>query len=698
MSNRVITKERLAVLASVLAILVVVYLIFLYKLQIVEGEKYYEESQNNVVTTNAVTAARGNILDRYGRVLVSNKTCYNLAINESDMFYVDDADPNANILQLVNLVRDYGEDYNDELPITAQPPFEFTEMTDVDSARLSAYKKQNDLDESASAIEVLSSMRDRYEIDSNYSAEEARIIAGVRYAVNVRYLIGTSDYIFVEDADMSLISTILENNVPGITVKESFIREYNTEYAAHILGYIGMMDDTEYQSYTSLGYSADTKVGKAGVELAFEKYLHGTNGEVRTTATSDGTVVSKTYTTEPIPGNNVYLTIDIQLQEAAEQALAKGVKDIQDYNDEKKNDGSVAQNVDDTVDGAAVVAVNVKTGEPLAIASWPTYNLSDLMENYDEILHGEFQPLYNRALFGRFAPGSTFKPCVAMAALTEKTIDTNTYITCQGVYRRYEEQGYAPTCWIWNENHLTHGTDNVPLALRDSCNYFFYDVGHDLGIDKMDKYAKLFGLGEPTGIELQEDTGNMSSPDSHWDFVQEDWHIGDTMQAAIGQSDSVFTPMQMAEYCATVANGGERHTASMLKNVRSYDYSENIYERENEVLSKVDSPDYNWNAVHEGMYLVANDPNGSGYEVFQGYTASSVACKTGTSQKGETIKNTAVFMCYAPFDDPEIAVAVVVEKGTSGAKAGPIARDVLEAYFNLKSATDVTDLEGTLLK
>lgn len=698
MTNRVITKERLAVLASVLGILLVVYLIFLYKLQIVEGEAYYEESKNSVVTTTTVTAARGNILDRYGRVLVSNKTSYNLAINESEMFYVDDADPNANILQLVNLVREYGEDYNDELPITAEPPFEYTELSDVDAARLSAYKKQNKLDDSASAVEVLSSMRDRYEIDSNYSAEEARIIAGVRYAVNVRYLIGTSDYVFVEDADMALISTILENNVSGISVKESFIREYKTDSAAHILGYIGMMNDTEYQGYTDLGYSADTKVGKAGVELAFEKYLHGTNGEVRTTATSNGTVISKNYTKEPIPGNNVYLTIDLQLQEATEQALAKGVQEIQDYNDEKKRDGSVAQSVNDTVDGAAVVVVNVKTGEPLAIASWPTYDLSSLMENYDKILKADYQPLYNRALFGRFAPGSTFKPCVSMAALTEGTIDTNSYIQCQGVYRRYEAQGYAPVCWIWGENHLTHGTDNVTLALRDSCNYFFYEVGHNLGIDKMDKYAKLFGLGEPTGIELQEDTGNMSSPDSHWDFVKEDWHIGDTMQAAIGQSDTVFTPLQLAEYCAAVANGGKRHTASILKNVRSYDYSDNVYEREDEVLSEVKSRDYNWDAVHEGMYLVANDPNGSGYEVFSNYTASSVACKTGTSQKGENIKNTGVFMCYAPYDNPEIAIAVVVEKGSSGAKVAPIARDILEAYFGSKTTIDIADSEGILLK
>lgn len=698
MNNRVITRERLLILASVLGVLVLIYLIFLYKLQIVEGEQYYEESKNNVVTTTTVTAARGNILDRYGRVLVSNKTCYNLAINESEMFYVDDADPNANILQLVNLVREYGDEYNDELPITMEPPFEFTEIGDVDAARLSAYKKQNGLEDSASAVEILSSMRSRYEIDGNYSAEEARIIAGVRYAINVRYLIGTSDYVFVEDADMALISTILENNIAGISVKESFIREYNTEYGAHLLGYIGMMDDNEYESYTNLGYSADTKVGKAGVELAFEKYLHGTNGVVRTTSTSNGTIVSKDYVTEPVPGNNVYLTIDIQLQEATERALAAGVKELQEYNDSKKEDGTVAETMDSTIDGAAAVVVKVKTGDPLAIASWPTYDLSSLMDNYDEILNAEFQPLYNRALFGRYAPGSTFKPCVAIATLTEGIINTESRIKCEGIYRRYEEQGYAPRCWIYSQEGMTHGADNVSEALRDSCNYFFYDVGHDLGIDKMSKYAHLLGLGESTGIELQEDTGNMSSQETHWDFVHEDWHIGDTMQAAIGQSDSVFTPLQLAEYCAAVADNGQRHTASVLKNVRSFDYSENIYEREDEVLSEVKSKQYNWDAVHEGMYLVANDPTGSGYSVFESYDASTVACKTGTSQKGENITNTAVFICYAPYDDPEIAVAVVVEKGAGGAKAGPIAREILEAYFNIKTATDVTDVEGALLK
>ena len=275
-----------------------------------------------MVTTSTVTAARGNILDRYGRVLVTNKSSYDLTINTDELFPNDNSvDSNATILRLVNLIREYGDDYIDDLPITTEPPFEFVDVTAQDQARLDAYMKNNKVPENASAVEVLSSMRTRYDIDSNYTAEEARIIAGVRYAVNVRYLINTSDYIFVQNADMKLIATIRENNIEGVNIKESFVREYNTEAAGHILGYTSLMNDEEVAKYEGLGYSGDAKVGKAGAEYAFEKYLHGTDGTVRTTSAADGTVISTEYTDEPEPGDNVYLTIDIAVQEAAELAL-----------------------------------------------------------------------------------------------------------------------------------------------------------------------------------------------------------------------------------------------------------------------------------------------------------------------------------------------------------------------------------------
>lgn len=694
----IIKKDRIAILATLLAVLLVIYIVALYNLQIIQGKAYYEESRNFTTTTTTVVAARGNILDRYGRVLVTNKSCYNLVINTNELFPSDNSnDPNATILELINMVREYGDDFIDDLPITKQPPFEYTEMSSVDKARLDAYKSNRGLDANASAVEVLSDMHTRYDVDSNYSAEDARAIIAVRYAVNVRYLINTSDYVFVEDADMELISQILENNVTGVSVKESYVREYNTEYAAHILGYVNWISDEQYETYvTNMGYAADTKVGQEGAELAFEKYLHGTNGVVQTTTAPDGTVVSTEYIKEPIPGNNVYLTIDCQLQEITERALESGVAEIREkvYN-QKVESGDINEGDEDEAKnaGAAVVVVDVKTGEPLAIASYPSYSASELLENYAELISDPSRPLFNRALQGAYAPGSTFKPAVAIAALSEKIISTATAVNCEGKYDRYEAQGYAPQCW----NHYGHGDENIVEALRDSCNIFFYDAGLNVGINNLDKYAELLGLGESTGIELPESKGNMSNPDNHFDLVGEVWTAGDVMQAAIGQSDSVFTPLQLAEYCATIANCGQRHTASILKSVRSFDYSDNIYEREDEVLGEIETEQYNWDAIHQGMYLVANDPNGSAYSAFRGYTASTVAAKTGTAQKG-TLLNDSIFICYAPFDDPQIAIAVVVEKGSAGANGAPIAREILEAYFSIQSATDITETEGKLLK
>ena len=693
----IIKKERLIALAAVFAVLLTVYIVALYKLQIIEGEKYYEESRNNMVTTSTVTAARGNILDRNGRTLVTNKSSYDLTINTDELFPSDNSvDSNAVILKLVNMIRDYGDDYIDDLPITKSPPFEFENVSDQDQARLDAYMKQNKVKENASAVEILSSMRERYDIDSNYTAEEARIIAGVRYSINVRYLINTSDYIFVKEADMKRRATQRENNIEGINIKESYVREYATSAAAHILGYTGAMSDSDYAKYADQGYSADATVGKDGAELAFEKYLHGTNGTVRTTSSSDGTVISKEYTKEPEPGNNVYLTIDIALQEAAELALENGVASIQAKIDAKKEQqiasGSYTEK-QDQIDGAAVVVVNVKTGEPLAIANWPTYDPAQLLENYNEILEAANTPLYNRALLGIYAPGSTFKPCTAIASLTEGVINTGTSIECRGQYTRYAQYGYAPYCWIYTQNNqkLTHGYLNVTGAIQNSCNIFFYSAGHDLGIDKMDKYAALFGLGESTGIELPESTGNMANRENHEELTGESWSIGHTMQAAIGQSDSLFTPLQLAEYCAAVANNGERHSASILKSVRSFSYGDNVYEREDEILSKVESPQYNWDAVKEGMRLV-------GKSTLSGYTMTSVAAKTGTAQKGESVANDAIFICYAPFDNPEIAMAIVVQKGSAGSNCAVIAQEILEAYFSMKSATDITDVEGELLQ
>lgn len=713
--NRIVRPGRLMALTVLLVLIISVYLVFLYKLQIIDGEKYYNQSNEIKWTERTVTASRGNILDRYGRTLVSNKECYNLKIDTTKLFANED--PNAVILELVQMVESYGDSYTDDLPISMSPPFEYDpNMTEIERTMLEAYFtdatrvkefKSAGIPASPSAVELMSYMRTRYDIDNSYSAEEMRIIAGVRYSINVRYSVNTADYIFVEDASMQLITAIMENKLVGIEVERAYVRDFGTEYAAHILGYVGLMTQEEYEKYSLLNYANNAVVGKDGIEYAFEELLHGKDGKVSEARNAAGTVLSTVYIEEPEPGNHVYLTIDIALQEQVERILANGVSILKADREQSKLEALMRgetpnPELKDEITGAAAVVVDVNTGEPLAMASWPTYDVSTIIDNYQELMETPNAPLFNRALMGAYAPGSTFKPCTAIASLTEGIINTEDRIKCEGVFTKYAAEGYAPQCWIWTavkgENY-THPDINVTGALKHSCNYFFYSVGHDLGITKLEKYARAFGLGEHTGIELVETTGNMSNERNHADYTGNDWRIGDTLQAAIGQSDSIFSPLQLAEYCAVVANGGTRYSASILKTVRSFDYSQKLYEREAEVLSTVDSADYNWAAVHEGMYQVLHDweANENNVKVWVD-CAWEVAGKTGTAQKGENITNDGLFICYAPYDNPQVAIAVAVERGGAGASVQFIARQIMDAYINICSYSDTSEAEMALLK
>ena len=685
--DKPVKPGRTGVMAAALLLLVVIFFVALYKLQIIEGRAYYEESRNSVSTAQRVVAARGNILDRYGRVLVSNTSINNIVLNAEVLLAQDD--PNAAILQMVRAVESCGDTYTDTLPVTKSPPFEYTRMNELQRTLLNKYLESVNLPPDASAIELMSVFREKFQINNNYSAEDMRTIAGIRYEMKVRYVTPTADYIFVEDASMDLIAALMEQNVRGFEVAVSFKRQYNTSLAPHILGQTGLMTANEYQTYSALGYSMDATVGKSGAEYAFESELHGTDGTAIVTRNAAGTITNTTYTVEPVPGNNVILTIDLDLQGAAEKALAKGIENMRLNADDPEGEKVGT--------GGAIVAVEVKTGEPLAFASYPTYDLQRAMSDPDyasELNHDDVhRPLINRALDGTYEPGSTFKPCTAIAGLTEGVITTNTYFNCEGTFTKYEDTGYAPHCWVYPG---AHGMDNVTEALRDSCNVFFFTVGDNLKIATLGKYAAAFGLGEHTGIEIPEATGHMASEELKKAREGAAWFKGDTLQASIGQSLSLFTPLQLAEYCATIANGGERHSASIMKSIRSYDYSTEVASAQHEVLSRVDSPDYNWKAVQQGMYLVANDPAGSAYQTFGGYTPL-VAAKTGTAQIGENQVNNAIFICYAPYDDPQIAVAVVVEHGTSGASIASIARDFLDSYFAAKTLSTAVETELTML-
>lgn len=729
--KKLIPTPRLIGGAVIVVLLLVLYFGVLFKLQIVEGAKYSEESANSIVTTETVAAVRGNILDRYGRPLVSSRECHNIVINTEELF--DQEDYNADILRLIETVEEYGQSYNDDLPITMSSPFEFAEMTAIQKTILDGYLKnaavyqtplamasglakysvdengEKILDENGSpiilvdeeitAVELMAFFRARYNIDSTYDNEQTRKIAGMRYAINSRFIVASSEYIFVEDASLALITKLLESDFPGVEVKTSYVREYETTGAAHILGYIGLMTAEEYTKYKTKGYSMDAKVGKEGAEYAFEEYLHGIDGKVRITKTADGAVVRKEYVEEPVPGNNAYLTIDILLQESVERILDSGIERIMEdrakLNEEAIRDGKLDEVLGE-ITGAGMVMMDVKTGEPLAIASWPTFDLATLMDNYAAIAADEGKPLFNRALSGTYAPGSTFKPVTAIGCLTEGKITVDTTIEDQGVYREFADAGYAPKCWAYGVQPL-HGSVNVSGALAVSCNYFFYDIGRYLGIDLLSDYAKRFGLGVSTGIELPESVGVMSTEEYKVQLTGANWYIGDTIQASIGQAYNLFTPLQMATYISAVANSGERHTASILKRVTTYDYAETVYSRDPIVLSRVDSAEENYEAVRYGMYLVSTQKDGSAVDTFGDYHIP-VASKTGTAQIGEGKTNNGIFVCFAPYDDPEVAVAIMVEHGKSGATIAFMAREALDAYFSIKETSEKVESEMTLLQ
>ena len=695
--QRLIKPSRLLIFLAVFIVSMLIYVVELYKLQIIEGEAYYAKNESSQVTKVVAPAARGNILDRYGRVLVSNSACNNITIDTTDLFAQED--PNAVILQLIEATELYGDSYNDTLPITRDAPFEFTDMTYLQKSMLEAWLKANKMASDATAVEILSRMRSRYGISNSYSAAELRKIAGIRYEINNRFNINTTDYIFAENVGMGTLTYLMEQDVPGFDVTTSYVREYKTSYAPHLLGYTGLLTAEEWEQFADQDYSLDAYVGKDGVEYAFESYLHGVDGVAAVTTTVDGVLVGTEYEKEPQPGNHVYLTIDIGLQEVCEEALSSHIDEI---NAERalvnENAEKYGTESEEMISGGAAVVVDVNTGEPLALASWPGYNAATMLEDYEALVADENAPLYNRALMGVYAPGSTFKPCTSTALLAEKILSPTTTLLTKGQFTKYIDDGYAPECWIYSTyDGITHGEINVAQAITYSCNYFFYNYGDRLGIDRMARYAKMFGLGEKTGIELPEVTGQMATPSYKEQYEGIPWYNGDTLQAAIGQSYSEFTPLQMAEYCAALANFGERHSASILKEVRSYDYGNVLFERESEVLSRVEADDETFSTIKYGMWGVVYDQASTLTDIFLPLSVQ-VAAKTGTAQRGEGLKNNAMFICYAPYDEPEIAIAIAVEKGGAGATLAPLAAEIVDYYFRFKSSTNALEAEMTTLK
>lgn len=673
------SKARFIILKILIVFMFAAICWKLFDLQIVKGSQYKEIANNRLVTNIVEKAPRGEILDRYGTRLVSNKVGYSVVMQKTDL---TDEELNDVITKLVGVLYSNGCEYYDNLPISFAPyTYQFVDENQdgsIDDERAAWYKNNKaKITETTSADEAMRIYKKRYKISDSYSEDEQRRIAGIRCAAEEGGLSQTTLFTVADNISVDAVTQIKERQeeFKGIAVINNYIRQYDMPgLATHMLGRIGTINKEEYDANKNSGYGYNDIIGKEGLEKWAESYLRGIDGTTGTTKEVNGKEITVLNDTEPVPGNYLVLTIDSDLQRVTEESLERTITNIRASSGVKPKDGA------DCNAGAAAV-IDVKTGDTLALASNPTYDMSRYNEDYNALLQNEAKPMWNRAVSGLYSPGSTFKPLTAIAALESGNLTVNEVIDGQGIYRYYND--YQPTCWIWSEYKMTHGKQNVSAALENSCNYFFYEVGRRMGIDTLGLYAKKFGLGEKTGIELGEETGHMASPEYKKQVVQNitsrDWYGGDTLQAAIGQSYSLFTPIQLANYAATIANGGTRHKVNLIKSIRSSVDGSVVKEFKPEVVETIDMDADVINAVKQGMKRVADE--GSAAAFFSNY-GIQVGGKTGTAQVGDG-SNNAVFIAYAPFDDPQIAVAVVLEHGVRGTNAAAVAKDIFDSYFHL---------------
>jgi len=669
---------RMVLLGLLLALVLGIYGSALYDLQIVNGEAYLETSANSIVRTSSVYTSRGDILDRNGVLLVSNQTAYRLKLNRSQL--LKQADPNASLLRLLRLMQENGVAHNDSFPVTESGPFAYvSSMSSTQRSRLDRYFEFFDLDPDISASDLIVWMKNHYGIDYTTSLMDARQIIGVRYELEFRVFINTADYIFADTADVSFLPIVLEQDFPFLSVETITTRQYHTASAAHLLGYVGSIDANDLETYKALGYPLDDTVGKEGVEFAFEQYLHGVRGKVTATVNAEGSVTNILKQEPAQPGCNVYLTLDIRMQEVGENALASTIAAI---NAERAED-------EEKSTGGAVVVVDVHSGEVLTAASYPTYDPAVFRSAYTQLAADPTQPLFNRATQGTYNPGSTFKMVTGFAGLSSGKITQFSDVEDLHTFTKYPD--FQPSCW----SRTSHGRVNLVNALKYSCNYYFFWLGDMIGADAIAGAARQFGLGQPTGIEVPERTGSVATPEFKREALDEGWWAADTLLSSIGQGHNYFTPIQIANYAATLANGGTRYELTLLDRVKSADYTQTVFVNTPSVAEVIDDPNSYIPVLQEGMRLVAS--SGTASSMFRNYPVR-VACKTGTVQSDTARMNTGVFVCYAPADNPEIAIAVVVEAGGSGSAIMSVAKEILDYYFTDTSESLLVPEEGTLVR
>ncbi|MCL2408375.1 MAG: penicillin-binding transpeptidase domain-containing protein [Oscillospiraceae bacterium] len=684
---------RVGLLFTVLAVMMALFVLTLYRLQIVDAQAAGDGLPPVSFTSRNVTtvAARGNIYDRNGVLLVSGRPALNITLDWTQLAGPNSpnspARRNEIILDLIYDTLDAGLSYTDTFPVTPGPPFEFlTDMTATQRRRLDRYIEFHwrSLNPDITASELLDWMRRHYQIDYTIGINDARLIMGVRYELEIRRIIGDiPPYTFAYDVPHDLVASLAERNKHGVNIENTFVRKYHTPYAAHLLGYVGSITEAMFERFvTELGYPMDAIVGRAGAELAFEEYLRGIAGQKTVITNIYGTVTDVFVEREPVPGNHVFLSIDIGQQQLAEHALRDHIYRLN--NDPYRSEL-------DRIPGGAVVVTDVRTGEVLASASYPTFDLATRTENFAALSQDPNRPMFNRATMGIYSPGSTFKMVTAFTALREGTATRWSQISCTGLYRiaapGTDEIIFTARCWILPVAGVGHGSLNVVESLAHSCNYFFFETmaripGHAFEAGyAMGEASREFGLGVPTGIQIGESTGRVGDPafkrEWYTDPNQHGWWLADTAVTAFGQGYNMFTPVQLATYTATIANDGVRNALTLLSRVRSNDLSQVIYAHTPYVQHVIEETDY-ISYLQAGMVGASNW--GTARSMFADYRIQ-VASKTGTVQRTYEDVNTGLFVAYAPANNPEIAIAIVVERGGSGAAIMGIARDIFDYYF-----------------
>lgn len=692
------SNERFILLAIAFLLVFVVIVVQLINLQIIHGKENDESSQRRLLGEREIIASRGIIADTNGIPIATNRVGYTVQIARTNL---KDPQVDEMILKLINIIEGNGDSFQSGLrKYLTFNPIAFGSNISKSEKALEKWKgemvnKKDDIELLKTPEDVFKYFREKkFNIDEKYTDEEAYKIMCIRYDMLIHGYTAVNPLCIAKDLDIRTVAQIEErrHEFPGVLIDMEPERKYvDASNIAHVLGYIGLMNEEEYQANKDNGYKMNDKIGKSGIEKAAENYLRGINGKKRVEVDTSGRLTAELSSEPAIPGNDVYLTIDTRLQKVAMESLQRNIEKIKSQADYKKNFGDAF--------AGAVVAMDVTNGEVLAMASYPTYDPSVFLAGPEdkeaEEKKKEYRedaknlPMFNRAISGVYTPGSVYKPITAIAALEEGIIRPQDKLYDRGYMTIGGMKFY---CLEYRNKTGPHYDIDLREALATSCNIYFHDIGYRTTIDKIDKWAKYFGLGELTGIEIGgEAKGMRANKETKKQHRNDDWRPADTAQSAIGQFDNIFTPLQIANYVSTLANGGKRFKPHLIKYVKKYDGSIVMETKPEYEIVPVKKETIE--AINEGMKEVSNAVEGTAYSTFKDFPFK-VASKTGTPETGNESKGSSsngLFIAYAPADNPKIAVAVVVEHAVWGSYTAPIARDVLKEYFGLNDETYTND-------